>query len=107
MDVENYWRVIGSERRSLAEQLESLTDQQWETPSLCTGWRVRDVAAHIALVPTAPGLWALLGGVVKVGGNPNRFNHDLAVEHARRPTADIVVELRTSADSRKLSPPST
>jgi uncharacterized protein (TIGR03083 family) len=107
MDVEYYWRVIGSERRSLAEQLESLTDQQWETPSLCTGWRVRDVSAHIALVPTAPGLWALLGGVVKVGGNPNRFNHDLAVEHARRPTADIVAELRTSADSRKLSPPST
>lgn len=107
MDVENYWRVIGSERRSLAEQLESLTDQQWETPSLCAGWRVRDVAAHIALVPTAPGLWALVGGVVKVGGNPDRFNHDLAVEHARRPTADIVAELREYADSRKLSPPTT
>ena len=107
MDVESNWRVIGSERRSLAEQLESLTDEQWETPSLCAGWRVRDVAAHLALVPTAPGLLALIGGVVKVGGNPNRFNHDLAVRHADRPTADIVAELRDHADSRKLSPPTT
>jgi len=107
MDEENYWRVIESERRSLAAQLESLTDQQWETPSLCAGWRVRDVAAHIALVPTAPGLWALFGGIVKVGGNPDRFNHDLAVAHARRPTAEIVAEIRDSADSRKLSRPTT
>ena len=107
MDVESYWRAIGSERRSLAEQLESLTDEQWETPSLCAGWRVRDVAAHLALVPTAPGLLALIGGVVKVGGNPNRFNHDLAVRHADRPTADIVAELRDQADSRKLSLPTT
>ena len=82
MDAESYWRVIGSERRGLAELLASLTDEQWETPSLCADWRVRDVAAHVALVPTAPGLLALIGGVVKVGGNPNRYNHDLAVRHA-------------------------
>jgi uncharacterized protein (TIGR03083 family) len=27
--------------------LESLTPEQWEGPSLCEGWRVRDVAGHI------------------------------------------------------------
>jgi len=107
MDVETYWSVIGAERRSLAELLASLTDQQWATPSLCAGWRVRDVAAHVALVPNAPGLLELIVGVGKVGGNPNRFNHDLAVRHADRPTAEIVAELRDHADSRKLSPPTT
>ncbi len=107
MDVESYWRVIASERRSLAELLASLADEQWQTPSLCASWRVRDVAAHVALVPTAPGLLALIGGVVKAGGNPNRYNHDLAVRHANRPTAVIVAELRDHADSRKLSAPTT
>ena len=99
--------VIASERRSLAELLASLADEQWQTPSLCASWRVRDVAAHVALVPTAPGLLALIGGVVKAGGNPNRYNHDLAVRHANRPTAVIVAELRDHADSRKLSAPTT
>jgi uncharacterized protein (TIGR03083 family) len=29
-----------------ADFLATLTDEQWETPSLCAGWTVRDVAAH-------------------------------------------------------------
>ena len=35
------------ERRDLADFLETLTPQQWESPSLCQGWRVRDVVAHV------------------------------------------------------------
>jgi uncharacterized protein (TIGR03083 family) len=102
MDVDSSWRVIASERRSLADLLEQLTGEQWETPSLCEDWRVRDVAAHIAMVPTAPGLLAMARGAVQAHGNFNRLNHDLAVRHARRPTADIVAELRGDADSRRL-----
>jgi len=102
MDVDSSWRVIASERRSLADLLEQLTGEQWETPSLCAGWRVRDVAAHIAMVPTAPGKLAMARGAVRAHGNFNRLNHDLAVRHARRPTSDIVAELRDDADSRLL-----
>jgi uncharacterized protein (TIGR03083 family) len=102
MDVDSSWRVIASERRSLADLLEQLTGEQWETPSLCSGWRVRDVAAHIAMVPTAPGPLAMARGAIRARGNFNRLNHELAVRHARRPTADIVAELRGEADSRRL-----
>ncbi|MBX7455421.1 maleylpyruvate isomerase family mycothiol-dependent enzyme [Mycolicibacterium sp. 3033] len=35
------------ERRSFAELLAGLDDEQWNAPSLCAGWRVRDVAIHI------------------------------------------------------------
>lgn len=35
------------ERRDLADLLDSLTPEQWATPSLCAGWSVRDVVAHI------------------------------------------------------------
>ena len=102
MDVDSSWRVIASERRSLADLLEQLTGEQWETPSLCAGWRVRDVAAHIAMVPNAPGPLAMARGAVRARGNFNRLNHDLAVQHASRPTTEIVEELRGEADSRRL-----
>ncbi len=34
------------ERREFAALLDELTPQQWEHPTLCEGWRVRDVVAH-------------------------------------------------------------
>ena len=36
-----------AERADLAEFLATLTPQQWATPSLCTGWTVKDVVAHM------------------------------------------------------------
>jgi uncharacterized protein (TIGR03083 family) len=41
------WPTIHSERQALADDLEGLTDKQLETPSLCTGWSVRAVLAHM------------------------------------------------------------
>jgi hypothetical protein len=36
------WPTIHAERSALVADLESLTDAQWATPSLCAGWSVRD-----------------------------------------------------------------
>ncbi len=36
-----------AERADLADFLASLTPQDWEAPSLCTGWTVKDVVAHM------------------------------------------------------------
>ncbi|MEN0136828.1 MAG: maleylpyruvate isomerase family mycothiol-dependent enzyme [Rhodococcus sp. (in: high G+C Gram-positive bacteria)] len=36
-----------AEREEFAELLAGLSPQQWESPSLCERWRVRDVAAHV------------------------------------------------------------
>jgi uncharacterized protein (TIGR03083 family) len=35
------------ERIEFADFLAGLTPEQWDAPTLCTGWRVRDVAAHV------------------------------------------------------------
>ncbi|WP_348536322.1 maleylpyruvate isomerase family mycothiol-dependent enzyme [Mycobacterium sp. OTB74] len=35
-----------AERADFVELLSGLTPEQWDQQSLCTGWRVRDVAAH-------------------------------------------------------------
>jgi uncharacterized protein (TIGR03083 family) len=36
-----------AERADLADFLATLTPQDWETPSLCTKWTVKDVVAHV------------------------------------------------------------
>jgi uncharacterized protein (TIGR03083 family) len=41
------WPTIHDEREVLAKDLSSLTGEQWDTPSLCAGWTVRDVLGHM------------------------------------------------------------
>ncbi|MGW2287170.1 maleylpyruvate isomerase family mycothiol-dependent enzyme [Streptomyces phaeochromogenes] len=41
------WPLIRAERTALAGDLADLTDEQWTTPSLCTGLTVREVLAHL------------------------------------------------------------
>jgi uncharacterized protein (TIGR03083 family) len=43
-----------AERADLLAFLSDLTPQQWDTPSLCTGWRVRDVVAHMISYEALP-----------------------------------------------------
>ena len=102
MDVEHSWRVIEHQRRSLADLLEDLTEEQWEAPSLCVGWRVRDVAAHVAMAPQPPSIAGMLVEGARARGRFHTLNHDTAVRHAARPTDRIVSELRELAASRRL-----
>lgn len=47
MGATDVWTLVHAERAALIEDLGGLDDGQWETPSLCAGWTVRDVAAHM------------------------------------------------------------
>jgi uncharacterized protein (TIGR03083 family) len=102
MDKEETWQTIGAQRIRLAELLAGLSDAEWEEPSLCAGWRVRDVAAHVALGTESPRIATMLVEAVRARGSFHRLNHDVAVRHAQRPTRDIVLEIRTNARSRRL-----
>ena len=51
METTEKWEIIATQRRVMADLLDELTDPEWETPSLCQAWRIRDVAAHVALPP--------------------------------------------------------
>ncbi|KGN34587.1 hypothetical protein N802_00370 [Knoellia sinensis KCTC 19936] len=50
MNSDEIWAAIDDQRRRTANLLETLTAEQWDHPSLCDGWSVRHVAAH--LTPT-------------------------------------------------------
>lgn len=47
MDKDAIWKHIHTERAALAATLATLTPEQWEHESLCAGWTVKDVAAHV------------------------------------------------------------
>ncbi|WP_158548556.1 maleylpyruvate isomerase family mycothiol-dependent enzyme [Blastococcus sp. TF02A-26] len=103
MDETTAWTTIGTERRALADLLDTLTPEQWATPSLCAGWTVRHVAAHLMVGPTGsiPGF---LRALVRGRGSFDRANHLLADARAQLPTATLVDDLREHADDR-FTPP--
>lgn len=51
MDETEIWRHIHVERVALAATLADLAVEDWSRPSLCTGWTVHDVAAHVISTP--------------------------------------------------------
>jgi len=94
MDREDVWRAIDHERRRLVELLEDLSDDEWNHPSLCEGWTVRQVAAHVALQNTT---WAAMPrGVLEMirSGSMNGAIQAVACRHALRPTDQIIAEIR-------------
>ena len=48
------WDAIDGQRARTADLLVQLTAEQWDHPSLCRGWSVRHVAAHLTLQQQRP-----------------------------------------------------
>jgi uncharacterized protein (TIGR03083 family) len=44
---DDVWSMVHVERAALIDDLARLDDGQWERPSLCDGWTVHDVVAHM------------------------------------------------------------
>ena len=94
MAASDLWPVIHGERAALATDLENLTDAGWSTPSLCTGWSVRDVLGHLTATArlTPP---TFLAGLIACGF---RFNAMSARNLARETTgapSDTLAAFRT------------
>ncbi|WP_030785440.1 maleylpyruvate isomerase family mycothiol-dependent enzyme [Streptomyces sp. NRRL S-920] len=106
LGTDERWQVIDRERASLAELLESLSPEDWERPTQCGDWRVRDVAAHLTVAARSTYRW-VLREFVRARGNVDRMIHDSAVREADRPTAEIVANLRGTIGSRHLAPGTT
>ena len=62
-----------AERADLAALLTTLTPDQWDAPSLCAKWRVRDVVAHV-IGFDVQGMTGYVRTLVLAGGSPHRAN---------------------------------
>ncbi|WGX95696.1 maleylpyruvate isomerase family mycothiol-dependent enzyme [Nocardioides sp. L-11A] len=62
MDKATIWAHIHAERAALAELLADLDDEAWRHDTLCPGWSVHDVAAHVISTPQIG--WRSMPGMV-------------------------------------------
>lgn len=83
--------MVAHERAELIELLRDLTDQEWETPSLCAGWRVRDVVGHLLSDTIAPFDYA--GIVIRHRCAVDRVNNALVEKARTLSTAELVDRL--------------
>lgn len=88
---------IASERRELATLLDGLGAEQWDAPSLCDGWTVRHVVAHITM-PFQYSTPRFLLELVKAGGRFQRMSDAVARRDAMLPTGQLVAALRDNAE---------
>jgi uncharacterized protein (TIGR03083 family) len=100
MKDEDYWSAVRTMRLRIADLLETLTPAQWNAPSLCRGWRVRDVAGHLALVPTIT-TWQMISVAPRARFDPNRINTLLARRHGSGEPAEIIARIRAHAGARR------
>ncbi|HEU5484868.1 MAG TPA: maleylpyruvate isomerase family mycothiol-dependent enzyme [Microlunatus sp.] len=98
--------LIRTERVAFIDLLESLTEDQWQTPSLCTAWTVENVAAHLAWAPVS-GPVEMVPAAVRVGFRPNRLIADAAVRWTARGRPAMFDQLRRNVgcDARPLGLP--
>ncbi|MFC5141664.1 maleylpyruvate isomerase family mycothiol-dependent enzyme [Actinomycetospora rhizophila] len=101
MDVDEKWGTISAQRVVLADLLAGATPAALDQPSLCARWRVRDVAAHVALTPRSPGLLGILALAVRARGDFDEVNRSMAVAHAERLGPHVADELRAVASRRR------
>lgn len=86
--------ATAGQRRDLVNLLTDLNEAQWAAPSLCAGWRVREVVAHITM-PYRLSTGQFLMGMLKAGGRFNRMSDRQAkTDTARLSDAELLASLR-------------
>ncbi|MET9604855.1 maleylpyruvate isomerase family mycothiol-dependent enzyme [Streptomyces sp. NPDC006512] len=89
--------AIAAEREELADLFDGLRAEQWNEPSLCTGWRVREVAAHMSM-GFRLSLPATIGELLRAKGSLHRMTDRVARrDAAAHSTARLSAFLRENA----------
>jgi uncharacterized protein (TIGR03083 family) len=81
MDSPDHRRLHDEENADLTGYLRDLAPDDWERPSLCEGWRVRDVVGHI-LYGNELRLWTLPWKLAKHGFSSDRSGKAYSIARA-------------------------
>ena len=99
--------AVTAERLGLCDLLDTLAADDWQTPSLCAGWTVHHVVAHLTLA-TRDSVWDLIKGAIAARGDFDRMTADMARRHADRfPPPELIGQLRETAASTRRTPMSS
>lgn len=94
--------MVRAERADLAELLAALTPQQWEAPTLCAKWRVRDVVAHMFSYEELSKV-GLVGRFLRGGMAPGRANQIGVDVYADRSPDELLALVRAHLGPRGLT----
>jgi len=84
-------------RLEFADAIATLSPEQWDAPSWCTGWRVRDVLGHlVGMRETGP--LSMFWQTVRSGFRPDGAVDRMARSVGSQPVPDLVERLRRAAD---------
>ncbi|SLK12381.1 maleylpyruvate isomerase family mycothiol-dependent enzyme [Arthrobacter sp. P2b] len=101
--AEAVWQAVHSERRRLAADLSDLRDEQWRFPSLCRGWDVHDVLAH--LVDTArTGRFAFVRDLLAARMDFDRANENGIAREKRQDPQDTINAFGEAANLTRTPP---
>jgi uncharacterized protein (TIGR03083 family) len=92
----DYRRMHDEENAEFSAFLHALPDDEWERPSLCEGWRVRDVVGHI-LYGNEQNLLTLPFRLARYGLSSDRSGKAYSIAYAEGRSVD---DLRRAFDAR-------
>lgn len=87
---------VAAERRELADVLSALAPQDWDSDTLCAGWRVRELVAHVTM-PFRYSNLRFFAELVRSGGNFNAMADRCARRDAAAPAPELLAALKDNA----------
>ena len=97
------WQTVHLERQRLVADLSGVRDEQWHLPSLCRGWDIHDVLAH--LVDTArTGRLSFVRDMLAARMNFDRANENGIAREKRQDPQETIDALREVADLTRTPP---
>jgi uncharacterized protein (TIGR03083 family) len=85
--------AVATEFLALADLLDTLPDAGWDTPSMCDGWRVREVVAHLTM-PVRYSAAEFGAELRSCDGDFTRLSNLVASRDAALPSGALVDNLR-------------
>jgi uncharacterized protein (TIGR03083 family) len=86
--------AVAAEFLALAGLLDSATDAQWDTPSLCAGWRVREVVAHMTMAARYSEE-EFMAELRRCEFDFGRLSNEVAARDAELPASELVANLQS------------
>ena len=103
MTDDEVWSAIATQRAAFLDLVTGLDPDDWSRPSLCAGWRVHDVAAHLTLAQASRPRDLVLP-LLRARGDFDRMMDDVTRRSAARSREEILDDLRRGVGSRHLAP---
>ncbi|NEW41659.1 maleylpyruvate isomerase family mycothiol-dependent enzyme [Nocardia cyriacigeorgica] len=102
MDRDQILMWLRAERLAFADFLDELSEDEWARDSLCAGWTVHDVLAHLTSPDTVRDT---VVGLIRARGNWDRMTAEMARGRSARFTpTELIAQLRESAGSSRRAP---